>query len=131
LASFDGLEDVYTLLCEAVKGKKPEDHVLTRGKEPVKDFRGVWDSLCKAAGVDLLVHDLRRSAVRNMIRRGIPQKTAMTISGHKTAAVFERYNIVDDSDLKEAARKMAAGRKNGDRMVTNEGSEGQEAKRSN
>lgn len=118
LASFEGLDDVYRLLCEAVKGKAPEDHVLTRGTEPVKDFRGAWDSLCEAAGVDLLVHDLRRSAVRNMVRRGIPQKTAMTISGHKTASVFERYNIVDDSDLKEAARKMAAGRKNGDRMVT-------------
>jgi integrase len=56
--------------------------------------------------VGLLFHDLRRSGVRNLIRVGVQQKVAMTISGHKTAAVFQRYNIVDERDIMDAGRKL-------------------------
>jgi integrase len=76
------------------------------------DFRGAWDALEKAAGIPgLLLHDLRRSAVRSMIRRGVPQKTAQRISGHKTDAVFNRYNIISKGDIEDAARKIEEGAK--------------------
>jgi len=59
----------------------------------------------------LLFHDFRRSSVRNMIRRGVPQKTARTVSGHKTDAVFSRYNIVSEDDIRDAARRIEEGAK--------------------
>jgi len=75
-------------------GKSPKIFSLPRKNgEVVKDFRDTWDDLTEAAGVPgLLFHDFRRSSVWNMIRRGVPQKTARTVSGHKTDVAFSRYN---------------------------------------
>jgi integrase len=99
-------------VCEAVQaccaGKDSEDHVFTwpNGK-PILDFRTSWAKACKEAGVpDLRFHDLRRSATRNIMRKGIPATVAMKITGHLTRAVFDAYDVTADQDLLDAAGKI-------------------------
>jgi len=68
----------------------------------------VWEETCDAAGVEgLLIHDLRRSAVRNMMKAGAQQAEAMKISGHKDASVFQRYNIIDSTQTKGVMAQVA------------------------
>lgn len=81
--------------------------IFHRQGKPMGAFRKAWANACKKAGVSgSLFHDLRRTAVRNMIRAGIDQAVAMSISGHRTDAVFKRYNITSDEDLREAQGKL-------------------------
>ena len=70
-------------------------------------FYGSWRSACSEAGVPgRIPHDFRRTAVRNLVRAGVPERVAMMMTGHKTRAVFENYNIVSPGDLDEAARRL-------------------------
>jgi len=82
-------------------------HVRVLG-ERRKDFRGAWRTACRAAGCPgMLRHDFRRTAVRNLERSGVSRSVATKITGHKTEAVYRRYAIVSDQDLREAAVKLA------------------------
>jgi hypothetical protein len=83
------------------------------------NLRKAWNKACDTCGLGklepidaqnnrrytgLIVHDLRRSAIKNLMKAGVNERVAMSISGHKTRAVFDRYHIVDETDVLEAMR---------------------------
>ena len=83
------------------------DSIFQRDGVPIREFRRTWVKACAAAGVpDLKFHDLRRTAVRNMRRAGVPQVVRMRISGHRTDSMERRYNIVDVDDIRSAKELM-------------------------
>jgi len=86
--------------------KQAECPFIVSWKGPgISEVKTAWNKTRQRARLShLLIHDLRRTAVRNMIRAGIPEKQAMRISGHKTRSMFDRYDITDERDIQSRRR---------------------------
>ena len=96
----------HTSVIERERGTLVPSVFHRRGK-PIRSLHGAWRTACVRAGVPgRLVHDLRRTAVRNLERAGVSRSVAMKLTGHKTESVYRRYAIVSDADLREASRKL-------------------------
>jgi len=83
--------------------------VFHRRGKPISNFREAWKIACASAGCPgRLVHDLRRTAVRELERAGVPRSVAMLLTGHKTESIYRRYAIVSEADLAEGVARRAA-----------------------
>jgi integrase len=98
--------------------------VFHRNGRPILAYLDGWRAACKRAAVvkrgelEIVVrprllgrtpHDFRRTAARNLIRAGVPQHVVMQLCGWKTDAMFRRYAIVDERDLRSAVEMLARG----------------------
>jgi integrase len=93
----------------AWQSRTPEcAYIFHNGLRPVGDFSKSWTNACRAAGLgNVLVHDMRRSCARNLVRAGVPERVAMQVTGHQTASMFSRYNIVSGADLEQAMERVS------------------------
>ena len=83
--------------------------VFHRDGIPVRRWRTAWRTACQAAGVPTrFLHDCRRTAARNLIRASVPERVAMLLTGHKSRAIFDRYNIINEQELLEAGDQLVA-----------------------
>jgi integrase len=96
------LSEVLRQLPIALNGQgQRAQNVFTRDGQRIKSIREVFTRVCRDAGIENFVfHDLRHTATTNLRRAGVDVLTAMKITGHKTMAVFRRYNTIDEQDLK-------------------------------
>ena len=83
--------------------------VFHRDGIAVRRWRTAWRTACQAAGVPTrFLHDCRRTAARNLIRANVPERVAMLLTGHKSRAIFDRYNIIHEQELLDAGDQLVA-----------------------
>jgi integrase len=102
--------ELFDIIARAYDARRPDCRFVFHygGGRPIGDFRKAWKKAVREAALDpekLVVHDLRRSGVRNAIRGGTPEHIVMAQSGHRTHSMLMRYNIVSPDDLRAAARR--------------------------
>ena len=89
------------------EGQTLSQWVFHRSGRPLGDFRRSWATACHKAGLGhRMFHSLRRSAARNMSLQGIPEKVMMSITGHQSRVMFDRYNIVTEADQRAYAKRL-------------------------
>jgi integrase len=122
----DGLPKMFESIKRANPNAGENDLVFTNNGQPIRSFIKAWRNSCVKAAIPtkkngqvivsnleggryegFLFHDLRRTAVSNMVQAGIDPLYAKAISGHKTDSVFERYNIIDTKPLQDAGKKLS------------------------
>ena len=94
-----------------ISGRRDPDSPLVFHRDgiPVRRWRTAWRTACQAAGVPTrFLHDCRRTAARNLIRASVPERVAMLLTGHKSRAIFDRYNIIHEQELLEASDQLVA-----------------------
>ena len=93
-----------------MRAKPPHRRVFMQQRRiPIRRWRTAWRTACQAAGVPTrFLHDCRRTAARNLIRASVPERVAMLLTGHKTRAIFDRYNIINEQELLEAGDQLVA-----------------------
>ena len=98
------------MLDRRLRARRPGDgRVFGRDGVPVRQWRTALRDACRKARVPhRMLHDCRRTAARNLIRAGVPERIAMLLTGHKTRAVFDRYNIVNEQELLTAGQCLAS-----------------------
>ena len=107
LASLLRAQREHTTVIERRTGRIIQ-YVFHREGQLIKAFLGGWHAACERAGLPgRIPHDFRRTAVRNLERAGVPRSQAMSLTGHKTEAVYRRYAIVSASDQRDAVGKLA------------------------
>ena len=131
--------DAKKLSATGADGEKgPKTGKVFDGTNLRKEWTNEWTNACAACGLGrkievpgkkydphdggLTLHDLRRSAVRNLINAGVRERVAMQITGHKTRSVFDRYHIVPSDDVTNAMQaqessSLNADRHNGEKLV--------------
>jgi integrase len=121
----DTLRELFDTLWTEHEALKKKDvicpYVFHRHGKRVRTFKKAWKTACAGAGYPgHILHDLRRSAVRNMERRGLSRSVAMQLTGHKTESVYRRYAITSEADLREGVDRLndhVAGTNRGDKST--------------
>ena len=81
--------------------------VFHRDGITIRRWRTAWRTACQSAGVPTrFLHDCRRTAARNLIRANVPERVAMLLTGHKSRAIFDRYNIIHEQELLDAGDQL-------------------------
>ncbi|MBC8462520.1 MAG: site-specific integrase [Deltaproteobacteria bacterium] len=107
------LDELYSIL-KAIPRSIHDDHVFLYKGKPVEDIRGALRTACKNAGISygrfvkggFIFHDLRHSFNTHMRKAGIQESVIMTITGHSTREMFDRYNTVDEEDTRKAIDQL-------------------------